>query len=868
MKFLLLLLMCPVLLAAAPPTLVTVQGAVTAVDGSTYRGSVIISNRRMVCSGVTVPANTITVPVVNGAVSVQLYATSECGQGQSYTVRYKATSGAENTAYWIIPASPTTTTVVAVEGLFEPTPITTVLLQQLSVGSVSDGQFLQRSGTSWVGANGVSAVSSVFGRTGAVTAQSADYAGFYAALSHVHLISQVSGLTESLAGKEPIDPTILRSGNSYSNPTWLASLAYNKLTGAPTIPSNTSQIAESGNLYFTTGRAQAAMAGLYQTPITLGNTGQYLRGDLSLATFPTIPTNTSQITESGNLYYTDARVRAAVSAGSGIGYDSGTGVISSLSPLISSGTVAPTSTPSRIGNVYIDTVAGKAYTAVCSTSSACWSLSGAVASVFGRTGAVTAQSGDYSSFYQSTITGAPSTWPAFGAAALLNVGTTAGTVAAGDDSRMTNSRTPTTHATSHQNGGSDEVATATPGANAIPKAGAGGTLAAGWIPTLNQSTTGNAATATALVANGANCSAGYYPLGVDASGAAESCTAASGGTSVVNYAVIFSSATSVTTLGTTHNLGSANLIGECWDSATPRNRVEGWTATVHPTTYDMVVAFPTTFSGTCVFNAASGVGVANYPMVFSAATSVTTLGTTHNLGSANLVAACWDNATPRNRVEGWTATVHPTTYDVTVTFPTAFTGTCPLNAAGSIGGSSGGGGGTGDVVGPSVSVDSEVALFNSTTGKLIKRASATGVAKLTSGVLGVVSGNSTDCVLVNGSSGACGSGGSVTAGTGISVSGSIVSVDTAAVPSFLAGSATIDFASISASSCAIQTLTMTGAVTGDAVIGGWPADMSTGIIPRILVSAANTVQIQLCNVTGGAIDPPSRTYGATIVRSF
>lgn len=40
------------------------------------------------------------------------------------------------------------------------------------------------------------------------------------------------------------------------------------------------------------------------------------------------------------------------------------------------------------------------------------------------------------------------------------------------------------------------------------------------------SLTGNASTATALAANGANCSAGNYPLGVDASGAAESCTAA------------------------------------------------------------------------------------------------------------------------------------------------------------------------------------------------------------------------------------------------------------------------------------------------------------------------------------------------------
>jgi hypothetical protein len=37
------------------------------------------------------------------------------------------------------------------------------------------------------------------------------------------------------------------------------------------------------------------------------------------------------------------------------------------------------------------------------------------------------------------------------------------------------------HASEHQHSGADEVATATPGANAIPKAGAGGDLADGWI---------------------------------------------------------------------------------------------------------------------------------------------------------------------------------------------------------------------------------------------------------------------------------------------------------------------------------------------------------------------------------------------------
>mgnify|MGYP001560085417 CR=1 FL=1 len=59
------------------------------------------------------------------------------------------------------------------------------------------------------------------------------------------------------------------------------------------------------------------------------------------------------------------------------------------------------------------------------------------------------------------------------------------------------------------------------------------------------------ATATALAANGANCSAGSYPLGVDASGAAESCTVASGsGTVTVVGAGTLTSTALVTGGGT------------------------------------------------------------------------------------------------------------------------------------------------------------------------------------------------------------------------------------------------------------------------------------------------------------------------------
>jgi hypothetical protein len=57
-----------------------------------------------------------------------------------------------------------------------------------------------------------------------------------------------------------------------------------------------------------------------------------------------------------------------------------------------------------------------------------------------------------------------------------------------DLASIPSSFTPASHNTSHKHGGSDEIATATAAANAIPKAGAGGTLSDGWFPTLDGGT--------------------------------------------------------------------------------------------------------------------------------------------------------------------------------------------------------------------------------------------------------------------------------------------------------------------------------------------------------------------------------------------
>ncbi len=67
---------------------------------------------------------------------------------------------------------------------------------------------------------------------------------------------------------------------------------------------------------------------------------------------------TTNIAEGTNLYYTDARARASVSAGTGISYDSGTGVITNSSPSLGGDVVGPASaTDNAIAR--FDTTTGK-----------------------------------------------------------------------------------------------------------------------------------------------------------------------------------------------------------------------------------------------------------------------------------------------------------------------------------------------------------------------------------------------------------------------------------------------------------------------------------------------------------------------------
>lgn len=123
---------------------------------------------------------------------------------------------------------------------------------------------------------------------------------------------------------------------------------------------------------------------------------------------------------------------------------------------------------------------------------------------------------------------------------------------------------------------------------------------------------------------------------------------------------------------------------------------------------------------------------------------------------------------------------------------------------------------------------------------------------------------------------ACGSGsgggGTVKAGFGVlatTASGATtVSIDTATVPTFLTAAAAINFSSIAAATCGEQTITLTGAAAGDSVAPGWPGTLEAGLAGSSRVSAANTVTLRLCNVTGASIDPANATFRVTVLRSF
>lgn len=81
--------------------------------------------------------------------------------------------------------------------------------------------------------------------------------------------------------------------------------------------------------------------------------------------------------------------------------------------------------------------------------------------------AANSATGDFATAAQGALADSAVQPGDLGGAASLNVGTTVGTVAAGNDSRFSDARTPTAHASSHITGGADAIQSATSGQNGL-----------------------------------------------------------------------------------------------------------------------------------------------------------------------------------------------------------------------------------------------------------------------------------------------------------------------------------------------------------------------------------------------------------------
>lgn len=170
-----------------------------------------------------------------------------------------------------------------------------------------------------------------------------------------------------------------------------------------------------------------------------------------------------------------------------------------------------------------------------------------------------------------------------------------------------------------------------------------------------------------------------------------------------------------------------------------------------------------------------GSGTPPYAASFSAATTVSVTAATHGKGTNPIVEACYDNSTPRQSF-AYSATF-PTAAangDVVVTWSGSKTGVCYISAGDSGGtGATGAAGATGPTgpTGPSgTNGTNGAAGATGPTGPAGPTGptgptgasglgSLTGVVKASSGTPSVVTGTSTNCVLVDGSSATCGTGG-------------------------------------------------------------------------------------------------------------
>lgn len=173
-----------------------------------FQGRVTISGPSMTTQdGRVISRWTRDFQISDGGIKVELEPNDTATPpGTSYYVVYRPRSGMAWSEYWVVPTSSTPLSIGQVRVSQPPTPQMMVQLAQLASGGAQPGNCLLWDGSNWapgVCGSGGGAVTSVFGRTGAVVAQQGDYA-----------LSQISGLQDALDSKVSTDQLNQWSGST------------------------------------------------------------------------------------------------------------------------------------------------------------------------------------------------------------------------------------------------------------------------------------------------------------------------------------------------------------------------------------------------------------------------------------------------------------------------------------------------------------------------------------------------------------------------------------------------------------------------------------------------------------------------------
>jgi hypothetical protein len=81
----------------------------------------------------------------------------------------------------------------------------------------------------------------------------------------------------------------------------------------------------------------------------------------------------------------------------------------------------------------------------------------------------------------------------------------------------------------------------------------------------------------------------------------------------------------------------------------------------------------------------------------------------------------------------------------------------------------------------------------------------------------------------------------------------------------LTSSSTLDFGPIWDGNCASQTFASPGVVAGDPLAPKWPASLEAGL-NGTMRALTDSVEVRLCNYSGGAIDPAPQSFGVSVAK--